>query len=105
MELNDANKAYIDGQSTWIVKNTVEVGTKVRVIRTAQDYELGWNNCWIDEMDGAVDDVFTVVSRIDQDTLDEYDKLEAGGINLNTIGGISLYYDLMFPYYVLEVVK
>lgn len=105
MELDDATKAYVKGQSTWVIENSVGVGTKVRVTRIAHDGELGWSNCWVGEMNSAVGEVFTVNSHMKQDALDEQDKLDIYGIRLATIGNLSAYHDLMFPYYVLEVVR
>ena len=104
MVLNDENKAYVEGQYAWMTKNSVEVGTMVRVTRIAGDGELGWCNDWPKEMDDAVGEVFTVTSSRKLDVLDETERLEAGGISLDTIGRISMYYAFMFPYYVLEVV-
>ncbi len=100
MALNSVNKAYVEGQRAWIAKHNVEKGTVVKVIRVADNGELGWYNDWIDEMDSAVGGTYTV-DRMP--ITGEDDIFEAGGIRLETIGSTSSFYDLMFPYYVLEV--
>jgi len=38
----------------------LEVGMRVRILRKARDRKLGWENCWIPEMDCTIGDEYTV---------------------------------------------
>jgi hypothetical protein len=70
-----------------LVKNCgIEVGDTVRVLRRADDYELGWENSWSMGMDDWVDDEFIVT-----------DGDDGGGFTLNHF--------YRFPFFVLEIVR
>lgn len=76
---------YAERQADWVEKNGIKVGSKVRVVREAVDYEDGWAAAWVRSMVPSVGKIFSVK--------------EAGtnGVRLD-----DLYW---YPYFVLEPVK
>lgn len=44
------------------LKTKFRPGDRVRVLRDAKDYESGWGNSWVDQMDDAVGKTLTVSS-------------------------------------------
>jgi hypothetical protein len=77
-------KSYEERQRAWLEETGLKVGDTVRVVRTAEDGEDGWNNDWVPEMNKYVGNEYT----------------------LNRIKGNSgLYIGAWdFPYFVLEKV-
>lgn len=67
----------------------IEVGDKVRVLRKAKDYEMGWGNSWADGMDDWIGNEF-IVNKV----------WDGEGIKLDTNDD---YYN--FPFFVLEIVE
>ena len=88
---------YNDREMAWIKEHEVTVGTIVRVVRRAVDYEDGWNNSWELGMDEFVGGVWVVASE--DDALADY--TEGAGIPLEKEDVV---YSYRFPYFVLEVV-
>lgn len=55
MRLKMNNKdVYIFAQQVFVERESLKEGTLVRIIRTAKDNEMGWNNNWISGMDETV---------------------------------------------------
>lgn len=81
---------YAKRQDEWCKANNIKIGDKVRVTRTAADYENGWGNVWgIPEMCAAVNKVYEIV-----------DMHARNGIRL-----LFGKYNCWFPYFVLEKVE
>ena len=78
-------KKYLKGQKEFIEKNSLKVGDTVRILRAAEDDEMGWNNSWMPEMDAFVGGA-ALVTKLDG----EY--------------GIQLQDGMEYPYFVLEKV-
>lgn len=83
----DIQKAYIVMQKEF--KKKVPVGSKVKVLRKAKDFELGWDNVWVKEMDSTVNNVYEVLKYNDYGVL----------LSINTRE--RLYY----PFFVLKLIK
>ena len=75
-------------QERWVRSNKISVGSKVRVLRAAEDYEDGWSEEWVPSMDEAVGKILTV-RCINEDNR---------GIEL----AAAAYENFTYPYYVLE---
>lgn len=88
---------YNDREMNWIKEHGVEIGSIVRVVRSAVDYEDGWNNSWEPEMDEFVGGEWVVASEDGE----RADYTEGAGIPLEKEDTVYLY---RFPYFVLEVV-
>jgi len=88
---------YNDREMAWIKEHEVTAGTIVRVVRSAIDYEDGWNNSWEPEMDEFVGNEYVVASEDDE----RADYTEGAGIPLEKEDVVYQYH---FPYFVLEVV-
>lgn len=73
-------------QDKWVELNEIKVGSKVKVIRTATDFENGWDLVWMGSMSSQVGKVVTI---------DEI-KTNSNGLHLDV--GCS------YPYFVLEPV-
>lgn len=86
--------SYIHRQTEWATRNNVKIGTKVRVTRTAEDGEDGWDNSWVSSMDKNVGKIGTVAWGIETsyglsiDFGEGEDRAKYG-----------------YPFFVLEVVK
>ena len=63
----------------------ISVGDTVRVLRKAEDNEMGWSNSWVDGMDSSVGEEFVVKTK-DSGT----------GFGLG---------DYLYPFFVLEKVS
>lgn len=70
-----------------LTSNIVEGFTKVRVVRKAKSFELGWDNSWVNEMDASIGNTYTVMRALGR-----------RGINLSASG-------YSFPPFVLEIVE
>jgi hypothetical protein len=70
----------------WHEKSGIKVGDIVRVLRKAQDEEMGWALAWLGTMDETVGQIFIV---------EEDDKVEGFGLSNNW----------NYPYFVLEKVE
>ena len=88
---------YNDREMNWIKEHGVKIGSIVRVVRSAVDYEDGWNNSWEPEMDEFVGCEWVVSSKYDECAA----YTEGAGIPLWKEDTVYLY---RFPYFVLEVV-
>lgn len=80
-------ETYVQNQARWVVDNNVEVGTIVKIMRSARSGEGGWDNdWWLGEMDDTVGDegkVTAIYSR----------------------SGIELEDEWCYPFFILEVVR
>jgi hypothetical protein len=76
----------------------IEVGDKVRVLRSAKHYEQGWENCW-DEfgMDNAVGGIFEVLSDNNGMGFMLSYRSEPNDLYRKTV--------FNFPWFVLEVIE
>lgn len=72
----------------------LQVGDKVKILRKAEDNELGWNNYWTPTMTGNVGRVGTIIAT-------NNDSPYGLGISIKFIGGQQYSY----PFYVLELVE
>ena len=79
---------YKERQAQWIKDNEIEVGSRVKVMRTAETYQDGWGTSWEKNMDELVGQEGEV-SGVDFYTL---------GISVRFESGDSWY----FPFFVLE---
>lgn len=61
-ELKPAQESYADRQAAWVEANGVKVGTRVRVVRKAEDFEGGWPMQWIGWMDRFIEQELDVVA-------------------------------------------
>lgn len=80
--MNKKEKEYLRLQGKWVSDNNIKPGSQVKVLREAKDYEKGWSNIWLYEMDSYVGGKYIV----------EY---------INDLG-ISLKGGCFFPYFVLH---
>ena len=62
------------------------VGDKVKVLRKAKSYKLGWGTCWTSGMDEFVGKTFEVIS-------------------IESSNGIRLNNQILLPWFVLELVE
>ena len=85
--------SYIEHHIEWVKENNVKVGTTVRVTRTAEDYEGGWDNTWVSDMDENVGKIGTVSREIEP----------SHGLLIDFGTGDRVKY--CYPYFVLEVVN
>jgi hypothetical protein len=86
--------SYIARQTEWVTRNNVKVGTKVRLTRTAEDHEGGWNNAWASGMDKNVGKIGTVAWGIETSygLFVDFGEGEDGA-------------EYGYPFFVLEVVE
>lgn len=89
MKNKDKEQHYLNGQAMFIEEHNLKIGNKVRVLRKAVNYELGWPTVWSDKMDKQVGAELTIKQFEDM-----YGKTH--GIRLND--------DFWYPYFVLEKV-
>ncbi len=82
-------EAYLMGHK----KCEIKIGDKVRIKRKAKDFESGWDNSWIKDMNPAVGEIGIVIVDWNKAgfELDFPKKADIGGFS--------------FPYFVLEKVK
>ena len=50
----------------------IEVGDKVKILRTAKDYEMGWRSCWVGSMNSHVGEVGEVVGIVTEGLVLEF---------------------------------
>lgn len=79
----DLKEAYLAMQEA----SGIKIGDTVRVLRKAGDWEMGWNNEWVD------------------DDMDGYIGREWEVIGINGTRGVTLNKGWGFPFFVLEKVK
>ncbi len=73
----------------------LRVGDTVRVTRKAKDYENGWDNCWVGEMDDFVGKTFEIIGiRGESGIILQHAETLPFNFNINP----------RFPYFVLELV-
>ena len=79
MSLDDLEEAVQQGVLYYDSWRDVCDGDTVRIYRTQKEYDAGWDNCWVEEMDEHVNDgrLYTV-RQVEGDS----------GIRLNEINGI-----------------
>jgi len=60
--INEFNRTPIKLKryKSWTLRSGIKPGDKVKVTRTASDYEKGWGNQWIKDMDDYVGKIYTV---------------------------------------------
>lgn len=90
MALSDTEKrVYRDAAHACGIKG----GDSVRVLRKAEDYEAGWPNMWVADMDDVIGGVYSVTG-----------VNPAGEVFINTTGNPACA-AYSFPYFVLEKVQ
>lgn len=78
--------SYIEGQKAFIRKYKLKVGSKVKVIRSAESRTDGWHNSWVSEMTDTIGKVLTI-----------------GSVNENSDSGIYLSeIGCSYPFFVLR---
>jgi len=83
-------KSYANRQAEWIKKHNVKVGDKVKVLRKCADYEDGWGETWVKDMEANIGKV-NRIKHLCHSSL---------GISLEVPCNAFFY-----PYFVLEPVK
>jgi hypothetical protein len=81
---------YLKMQEQWVEDNDVKGGTVVKVLRKANDNELGWRNSWTESMSGNIGKELAV----------QYVS-GGGGIAAAQIGERNR----LYPFFVLEVIQ
>ncbi len=71
----------------------IKVRDKVRVLRRAESYEMGWGNFWCDGCEASIEKTLTV------------QRISDGDINLDTSAVANASTGQGFPFFVLEVVE
>ncbi|MBD5584823.1 MAG: hypothetical protein HDQ88_07055, partial [Clostridia bacterium] len=71
----------------------IKAGDYVRVLHKAEDHEAGWPNVWVDDMDDAINGVYSVTG------------VNPVGEVLINISGNPAHAAYSFPYFVLEKVQ
>lgn len=86
----EMKKSYKDRQAEWVKKNGIKVGDNVRLVRTAKDFENGWDNVFASSMKQWVGDIL------------EVNRISDGNIECINRGANCMRFN--FPYFVLEKV-
>lgn len=85
---------YVERQRKWIKEVGLEIGDKVLIVAKASDEQGGWDDSWVEQMDGEIGLVGIVVA----DSPDSPD--DADGIRVQTATGTWNY-----PFFVLVKVE
>jgi len=83
-------KSYANRQAEWIKKHNVKVGDKVKVLRKCADYEDGWGETWVKDMEANIGKVNRIKTLCHSSL----------GISIEVPCNAFFY-----PYFVLEPVK
>jgi hypothetical protein len=86
--MTDKQKQYIAAEEQFIKMTGMKVGSKVRIICGAKDYQYGWKNVWDEEM---------------HDYVNNGKDYDVKGLDNKTGYGINLG-NFQFPFYCLEVI-
>lgn len=84
--------SYIERQAQWIAENNIKKGSRVKVIRAAENHEDGWGSHWAYGMDDLVGNVYSVANP--------KNGYNEGGIPLRAST-----YIWTVPYFVLEPIS
>lgn len=62
--------AYTKQQANWLKKHRLKVGSTVKIVKKAEDYENGWWNTWVESMDEEVGKEGKIVSIRNSDGIE-----------------------------------
>lgn len=81
--------SYVESNQNWVHRNSIAIGSTVKVIKACHSYDHGWQGLWVFEMNKFVGKSFKVI-----DIRDKW--------------GVYLQMDRLsfwFPYFVLEPIE
>ena len=56
------SETYAERQEAWVKKHGIKVGSKIKILRKAENCEVGWSVCWVPPMDNTVGTTGTIIN-------------------------------------------